>query len=117
MLSDRFMDSTMAYQGYGRGMDLELIQHLNAFAVGRSRPHLTFLLDLDPDQAADRLSGRIGKPDRLDSEGVAFMRRTRDGYLNIAAAEPGRFRILQADQDENLVLAQMMTTLKEGFGI
>lgn len=117
VLSDRFMDSTVAYQGYGRGMDLDLIDHLNAFAVGGCKPHMTFLLDLEPEQAASRLVSRSGKVDRLDAEGIAFMKRTRDGYLRIASNQPHRFRVISADIPEESLLAQILTTLKEVFGI
>ncbi len=117
VLSDRFMDSTVAYQGYGRGMELSLVDRLNDFAVGPTRPDLTILLDLDPESAGSRLSGRSGKPDRLDSEGIAFMRLTRDGYLAIAAGDPDRFRILPADEPEDTTLSRIITMLKEEFGI
>lgn len=117
VLSDRFMDSTVAYQGYGRGMDLDLIDHLNAFAIGDCCPHITFLLDLTPEKAVARLDNRPGKADRLDSEGIAFVERTRNGYLQIASAQPQRIRILSADLPEEQLLSQILTTLKEDFGI
>jgi len=117
VLSDRFMDSTVAYQGYGRGMDLDLVDRLNAFAIGRCKPHLTILLDLEPEQAMARLGSRPGKTDRLDDEGIAFMRRTRDGYLKIAERDPDRYRILKADLPEDALLDQILTILKEGFDI
>jgi dTMP kinase len=117
VLSDRFMDSSAAYQGYGRGMNLDLIDHLNEFAVGECKPHITFLLDLKPEIAVSRLGGRPGKSDRLDSEGIAFMKRIRDGYLKIAAGQPHRMKILSADATEEELLRQILITLKEGFGI
>lgn len=116
VLSDRFMDSTVAYQGYGRGMDLELIDRLNAFAVGSCRPDLTVLLDVEPLEAANRVHKR-SQSDRMDDAGLAFMERTRAGYLAIAAREPQRVRVLSALPPKEELHAQIMTIIKEGFEI
>lgn len=116
VLSDRFMDSTVAYQGYGRGMDLELIERLNAFAVGSCRPDLTILLDVETGEAARRV-GKRAETDRMDGAGLAFMERTRSGYLAIAAREPERVRILSALPPKDELHAQIMAIIKEGFGV
>ena len=116
VLSDRFMDSTVAYQGYGRGMDLELIERLNAFAVGACRPDLTILLDVEPQEAARRVNKRT-ESDRMDGAGMTFMERTRNGYLAIAAQEPQRVRILSALPPKDELHAQILAIIKEGFGI
>ena len=89
VLSDRFYDSTYAYQGYGRGFDVAQLRALMAFAVGGLRPALTFLLDASPEagQAADR----------FEREAADFHRRVRDGFRRLAAEEPDRIRIVRTD--------------------
>ena len=100
VLCDRFADSTVAYQGYGRGLDLELIARLNALATDGLRPDLTFLLDLDPAvgllRAIRRLAGPQERYDRIEGEVLACHQRVRTGYRSIAAAEPERVIVLDA---------------------
>jgi dTMP kinase len=102
VLSDRFYDATTAYQGYGRGFDLALVERLNLLATEGLRPDLTLLLDLDVDAALARIAARsntlhsASAPDRLDREPHEFHARVRRGYLEIAAREPHRFRIIPA---------------------
>ena len=96
VIADRFLDSTTAYQGYGRGLPLELIETVNAFAVGDHRPDLTLLFDMDPTEALARTQSRHDGPDRIESEDTAFFERVRDGYLRIAEANPDRFVCLDA---------------------
>ena len=83
VLCDRFFDSTIAYQGYARGLDIEAIQLINRFAAGGLEPNLTFLLDLPVETAWERQAGR-GVPDRLEAEGLSFMQNVKDGYLKLA---------------------------------
>lgn len=100
VLCDRFTDSTVAYQGYGRGLDLDLIARLNALATDGLRPDLTFLLDLDPAvgllRATQRVAGRQEPQDRIEEEVLAFHQRVRFGYRAMAAAEPDRVIVLDA---------------------
>lgn len=100
VLCDRFTDSTVAYQGYGRGLDLDLIARLNALATDGLRPDLTFLLDLAPEaglaRAAQRVTPRAEQHDRIEGEVLGFHQRVRAGYRAIAAAEPGRVILLDA---------------------
>lgn len=102
VLCDRFTDSTVAYQGYGRGLDLTLIARLNALAAEGLRPDLTFLLDLDPAvglaRAAQRVTERQERHDRIEEEVLAFHQRVRGGYRIIAAAESGRVVVLDASR-------------------
>jgi dTMP kinase len=93
---DRYTDSTLAYQGYGRGLPLDFLQELNQLSTGGLKPDLTLLLDLDPSEGARRRSQYI--PDRLEKEGLLFQQRVREGYLQIAHAEPHRIHILDAHQ-------------------
>lgn len=100
VLCDRFTDSTVAYQGYGRGLDLDLVERLNAVATDGLRPDLTFLLDLDPTVGLARVSGRLAQPcqrrDRLEEEVLEFHQRVRAGYRTLAAREPERVVVLDA---------------------
>jgi dTMP kinase len=100
VLSDRFTDSTLAYQGYGRGLDLDLIHRLNRLATAGLTPNLTLLLDVDATVGLAR-SARIASTeamsrDRIEQEPLAFHQRTREGYLALARQEPARIKVLDA---------------------
>jgi len=97
VLSDRYVDATMAYQGFGQGLDLETIRDLNLLATGGVLPDLTLLLDLDPAVGMARIGGR--RLDAFERMDLAFHRRVRDGYLEIARAEKRRVVVVRADQD------------------
>ena len=96
VLCDRFIDSSMAYQGYGRQIGSKVVDDLNTYAIAGTGPDLTFLFDIDPALAESRLSCRPQARDRLDDESFAFVNRVREGYLRIAEAEPQRIRVLNA---------------------
>lgn len=100
VLCDRFYDSTIAYQGYGRGLDLKLIQGVIDFAVGDTRPKLTLLLEISPETSAARQASRrkmeSAARDRFEEADAAFFRRVADGYQAIVASEPGRIKALDA---------------------
>ena len=100
VLCDRFTDSTVAYQGYGRRLDLDLIARLNTLATGGLRPDLTLLLDLDPvlglARASQRMAERHEQQDRIEEEVLAFHQRVRTGYQCIVAEDPGRVTVLDA---------------------
>jgi len=102
LLCDRFTDSTVAYQGYGRGLDLDLIGRLNASAACSIRPDLTFFLDLDPVVGLERVKRRLAPSrasrDRLEGEALAFHERVRQGFRALAATEPERVIALDAVQ-------------------
>jgi len=97
VLSDRFYDASYAYQGYGRGMDLALIDQLKSFSVGELKPDLSLLFDLDLETSAARVTGR-GKADRFEQEQADFFSKVRAGYLALAKQEPARIQILDACQ-------------------
>ncbi len=97
VLCDRHIDSSVAYQGYGRRIGQKIVDGLNTYAVGATRPDLTFLFDIDPGIAESRLTGRPQAKDRLDEESFGFMSRTREGYLRIAEEEPQRIKVLNAE--------------------
>jgi dTMP kinase len=102
VLCDRFTDSTMAYQGHGRGLDLDLITRLNGIATEGLRPDLTFLLDLDPAiglaRAMQRMAQRNERHDRIEDETFGFHQRVRAGYHTIAAADGKRVIVLDASR-------------------
>jgi dTMP kinase len=98
VVADRFSDSTIAYQSYGRGLPLETVRRLDAFARGGVSPGLTFILDLPPDEGLARARS-TGPADRLEREALDFHRRVRDGFLAIAATEPDRIVLLDARLD------------------
>jgi dTMP kinase len=100
VLSDRYADSTTAYQGYGRGLDLEVLRQITAFATGGLTPHLTIYLDCPVEEGLDRKRRasalEAGEWNRLDQETVEFHQRVRQGYLALATAEPERWLLLNA---------------------
>lgn len=113
VLSDRFYDATTVYQGYARGFDLQLVNRLNELATGGLKPDLTLLFDLDVALALSRTRQRSDEtqPDRLDQEPHEFHQRVRQAYLEIAAQEPQRFRIIPAagsiEETYELMIKQM----------
>jgi dTMP kinase len=100
VLSDRYSDSTVAYQGYGRGLDLKLLDELNRLATDGTHPELTIVLDLAVETGLERtrarVRGDVRGPDRFEGEQVEFHRRVRQGFLTIAREQPGRVRTLDA---------------------
>jgi dTMP kinase len=111
VLLDRFVDSSLAYQGAGRELGLDEIAELNRFATGFLRPDRTLLLTLPADVARSRASGRAEIPDRLEREDDAFFERVREGYETIARAEPSRVRRVAADQAPVAVLETALEEL------
>ncbi len=107
VVCDRFTDASRAYQGHGRGLDLERINLLAAWVQEDLQPDLTLLLDAPVDLGMARAEKR-GEADRLDSEDAGFYQRVRDGYLGLAAAEPQRFAVIDASRE----LAQVQAAIK-----
>jgi dTMP kinase len=98
VISDRYADSSLAYQGYGRGLDLEMLQAITAFATKGLKPHLTLYFDIAAGEGLQRrlLSGEAWN--RLDAEALAFHQRVRSGYLELAATEPDRWEVIDANR-------------------
>ncbi len=111
VLADRFIDSTIAYQGYGRHLDKAFLNHLNHFATGGLRPDLTIPLDLAPEQAFLRNKGIA--PDRIEIEGIGFLNKVREGYLDIAREEPERVKVINAGEDLERVVEQVSRYLND----
>lgn len=96
VISDRFMDSTRAYQGYAGGCDMALLDALEQGIVGSTRPDLTLIFDLDPVLGLQRAHHRAGSEDRYERKGLAFHARLRDGFLDILRRDPLRCRLVDA---------------------
>ena len=93
VFADRYTDSTIAYQGYGRGLEMTFLNMLNQFCAGLVPPALTFLIDIEPETAAVRK--KTENKDRLEKAGLSFQEKVRAGYLNIAKTNPERIRIIE----------------------
>lgn len=95
VLCDRHIDSSVAYQGYGRQLDIERIDRLNMLATNGKRPDLTFVFDIDIETSMKRVGG---EKDRMESAGMAFFNRVRNGYLEIAKQDPERVKVIDASK-------------------
>ncbi len=115
VLSDRFLDSTLAYQGYGRGLELDLLRRLNDAVTGGLSPDLTLLLDLPPELGLARTRARSGgasEGDRIGDAALAFHQRVNAGFRELAAAEPQRIRIIDATQSAEHVLRDVWSLVE-----
>jgi dTMP kinase len=110
VLCDRYVDSSLAYQGYGRGLSLDDIRHVAAVATGGLVPDLTLLLDVDVATGLGRV-GRRGPQDRLEAEAVAFHERVRAGYHELARTQPARWRIVDANGELDGVLERAVAAV------
>jgi dTMP kinase len=118
VLCDRFSDATLAYQGYGRGLDLELIRDLDRLVTAGLRPDLTVLLDIDAAAGLSRARGRnsrggLESEARFENEHLSFHERVRQGYLDLARQEPGRFRIVDASPPPGTVQNEIRRAVDE----
>lgn len=111
VLADRYIDATLAYQGFGRGLELELLRHLQHWATEGLWPNLTILIDCDLDLAARRMKFRNGKEDRIEQEHRAFHLRVKEGYLQLARTAPERFVVL----DGNRALPEVLADFRQSF--
>jgi len=119
VVADRYFDSTLAYQGYGLGADLDGLRAMTRFAVGSLAPQRTFLIDIPVAVTLSRLSSRSGTArwDRFHGDDRAFYDRVRDGYLRLAAAEPGRFVVVDGDRPEDKVAADIRRQVDQLLGL
>ncbi|RLC43098.1 MAG: dTMP kinase [Candidatus Coatesbacteria bacterium] len=124
VISDRYVDSTIAYQGYARGIDISLIQRLNKTATNGCMPHLTVLLDIDPEIGLQRISSKplrfIGNgKDRLESESLDFHRQVRKGYLLLAEKNKDRFFVVNGrrpkEEIHKLIRQELVRRYPERF--
>jgi dTMP kinase len=113
VLLDRFVDSSLAYQGAARGLGVDRVRELNRFATGGLVPDRTLLLALDPAVGRARLAGRGEEPDRLEAEDAAFFARIAAAYADLAREEPERIRVIDAGGAEPAVLAAALAALED----
>ena len=116
VVCDRYLDSTRAYQGAGGGADPALIAALEAQVVGAVTPDLTLIFDLSAKAGLARAAARGGGEARFEAKGAAFHQSLREAYLAIAAAEPGRCRLIDADGDIETVAARVWAVVQDKLG-
>ena len=116
VICDRFMDSTTAYQGYGRGLPVDEVKAIHRFTINDVIPDMTLLLDLEVETGFDRIAQRfleLGESaDRFEQEERSFHERVRQGYLKLAEEEPERFRVVNAAQPPDAVSTDIWTSLE-----
>lgn len=115
VILDRYVDSTFAYQVYGRGIARHVVEDINKPAVNGYMPDLTILLDVDVNLGLSRL--KMAEADRIEQEGVDFHERVRQGFLDLAKQEPARFRIIDGGQNPDIVHQEMAGLAREAVGI
>ncbi len=117
VISDRFADSTRAYQGYGQGLEHAMIERLYDVAVGDFRPDLTLVLDLPIDEGLARAAARRGTETRYENLPIEFHQRVKAGFLEIAKREPKRCVVIDAGQDIDTLAATIARTVSDRLGV
>ena len=117
VVTDRYLDSSVAYQGSGRDLGADEVEQLSLWATGGLLPAVTVLLDLDPAVGMARLRGRPDQPDRLESAGDDFHRRTREAFLSRAATDPGRWLVLDAARGVDDLAADVRARVAPLLGV
>jgi len=116
VLCDRFYDSTLAYQGFARGQEMNFLKTLTSYAICGCVPDVTFLLDLDPEVGFKRTETREetqGKADRIEAAGLQFHQAVRHGFLKLAEEEPERIQVMDADQEIETLHQQIVGIVKD----
>jgi dTMP kinase len=113
VLLDRFVDSSLAYQGAGRELGIAEVRAINLFATGELTPDRTLLLRVSPHTGRTRQSTRNAEPDRLERESERFFQKISGAYEELARAEPRRIRVIDAEQSPELVLAQALGAIED----
>jgi dTMP kinase len=113
VVTDRYVESSLAYQAFGRGLPLEEVRALSAFATGERRADAVVVLDVDPSVGAAR-RGRA--PDRMEAEDLAFHERVRSGFGELAAAEPGRIAVVDGSAEVDEVAERVWAAVEERLG-
>jgi dTMP kinase len=113
VVCDRFYDSTTAYQGYGRGLDLDAVRRINTVATAGTDPDLTLLVDITVGEIEARKKASGGAPDRMENAGREFYERVRKGYLAIAREQPGRFVVIDGMRNVNDIARDIRRAVEE----
>jgi dTMP kinase len=116
VVSDRYYDSTLAYQGYGRRLDLAMLRSITAFATGGLKPDLTLYLDITPEEGLSRRQAGGEEWNRLDAEALDFHQRVRAGYLNLVKQEPERWVVIDANRSVEEVQEEIREHVKARLG-
>jgi dTMP kinase len=111
VITDRFSDSTLAYQGYARGIDLSIIKTLDEIVISDLKPFVTFLLDMDVEEGLKR-NRKANKKDRFELETIEFHTRVRNGFLQIAKEEPNRIKVIPAADSAEVVSRKIIKILE-----
>ena len=121
VISDRYSDSTVSYQGYARGLDLKVLAELNRLATDTMTPDLTIVLDLPVETGLERtrtrMQGAVRRPDRFEGEAAEFHHRVREGFLAIARAEPERVVVIDSARPLETVAAEILATVRRRLGL
>lgn len=118
VISDRFMDSTRAYQGVGLGLGVDLVDHYYRHIAGKEfEPHLTLLLDLPVEAGLQRMKNRGGEDDRYQQKKVAFHQTLRDAYLGFAGKYPERIKVIDANHGADDVAASIKRVVQQHFAL
>jgi dTMP kinase len=120
VISDRFFDSTTVYQGVARKLSPEIVETLNAFAIGEARPDITFILDVEIQTARQRMLRRVRRvevKDRMEQEPIEFYERVCEGYRELAKAEPARFIVIDGAQTADAIEEQIWSLLQSKIEI
>lgn len=121
VITDRFTDSTLAYQGHGHGLDIVKIEDINTLVLDGLKPDLTFILDIDPKEGLERSERRLASEklginqteDKFERMDFSFHEKLRQGFLEIAKQEPGRCHVIDATQDLDAITAQIIKVASE----
>ncbi|MFO7881626.1 MAG: dTMP kinase [Kosmotogaceae bacterium] len=115
VIADRFLDSSLAYQAYGRGLSVELVKSMNNFAVDRCIPDLTFLIDISAEKAVNRKQKNT-RNDKIEEEGIEFFEKVRKGYLTIAKENRSRVYIFDGEKSPNTLHKEIVNIFRERKG-
>ena len=116
VLCDRFVDSTLAYQGYGRNLDIEFLSQLNHLATGGLKPDLTFLLDIPPEKAKNRIRSTRDSEDRIELEAEEFHVRVRAGFLELAKDNSKKYKVIDASLEITEISKIIMNEVERVLG-
>ncbi len=113
VLCDRFQEATFGYQGYGRGIPLDVLKAVNAYATGGLNPDLTFIFDLSVEMSAGRMAKINKAKDRLEQNSAEFFQKIRDGFLNLAKSSPERIKLINAEQSIEQISAEVINLIQK----
>ncbi len=117
VLCDRFLDSTLVYQGIAKGLGTEFIQSLHRLTLGNLAPDMTFLLDIEPQKGLERTQARTHAENRFEKMDITFHASLRNGFLSLAAKHPGRIHVIDAARDKDRIHSQLVAVLKDRYNL